>query len=259
MHDPLTLAIIFLFGIIIGSFLNVVIYRLPQGKSIVNPPSSCPACGKRIEFYDNIPLLSYLVLRGRCRSCGARISPRYPLVEFLAGFSAVFATYNLGAGFAGFEAVFLSFLFIAIFFIDLDHTIIPDVFTYPGIVIGFAVSFIPGGFVDWKQSAIGIVVGGGAFFLVRLLGRIIFGKEALGLGDVKFAAMLGAFLGWQRLLLVLVLASFMGSIVGIALIMFSEKGRKSYIPFGPFLVAGAWITIFYGKIIIDAYLELVGL
>ena len=259
MHNPLILIFTFLFGVNFGSFLNVVIYRLPPGKSLIKPPSSCPQCGARIRAYDNIPIVSYIVLRGRCRHCGLRIPLRYLAVELLAGVLSVFAIYHFGLNIRGFESAFLSLIFIAIFFIDLDHTIIPDLFTLPGIVIGLALSFIPGALVDWAQAFIGILVGGGAFFLVGKVGQFVFRKEALGLGDVKFAAMLGAFVGWQSLLLVLVLASFLGSVVGIALIYFSGKGRRSYIPFGPFLVVGAWITIYFGDSIIRAYLRLVGL
>lgn len=169
------------------------------------------------------------------------------------------AIYHFGLNVRGFETALLSFAFIAIFFIDLDHTIIPDFFTLPGIIIGLGFSFIPGAFINWTQALIGAAVGGGAFFLVGAVGRLVFKKEALGFGDVKFAAMLGAFIGWMDLLLVLVLASFFGSVVGIALIVFSKKGKRSYIPFGPFLVIGAWLTIYFGDRIIRAYLEFVGL
>lgn len=259
MNDPLILIIVFLFGIMFGSFLNVVIYRLPLEKSIVKPPSSCPQCGSRIKVYDNIPLLSYLLLAGKCRNCKAKIPIRYPVVEFLAGALSVFAIYHFGLNFKGIETLILSLAFIAIFFIDLDHTIIPDLITLPGIVIGFAVSFMPGAFVHWDQSLIGLLVGGGLFFLVGMIGQFVFKKEALGLGDVKFAAMLGAFVGWQNLLLTLILASFFGSVIGIIVMIMQGKGRKSYIPFGPFLVVGAWISIYFGDSILRAYLDYVGL
>ena len=259
MRDPLFLALTFFFGAAFGSFLNVVIYRLPLGKSIIKPPSSCPRCGVRIRAYDIVPIFSYLVLRGRCRHCGARIPLRYLTVEFTAGVLSLFAVYYFGLNIRGIETAFLSLIFIAIFFIDLDHTIIPDHITLPGIVLGFALSFLPGAFMRWPQSLIGILVGGGGFYLVRKIGQFVFRKEALGLGDVKFAAMLGAFVGWQKLMLVLALASFLGSIVGIAIIVLSGKGRKTYIPFGPFLVIGAWVSIYFGDLIIEAYLKLVGL
>lgn len=259
MHDPFILTLVTLFGLAIGSFLNVVIYRLPLGKSLIRPTSSCPQCGEPIKPYDNIPIISYIILKGRCRNCGERISPRYVLVESISGAAALLAILYFGLNVRGIETAILSFVFIAIFFIDLDHTIIPDLFTIPGIVIGLGVSFIPGAFVNWSQALLGALIGGGAFFLVGTVGRLVFRKEALGLGDVKFAAMLGAFIGWMNLLLVLVLASFFGSLVGIALIVLSKKGKRSYIPFGPFLVAGAWLTIYFGDQIIRAYLQFVGL
>ncbi len=259
MNDPVVLIPVFLFGTIFGSFINVLIYRLPRNKSIVRPPSSCPHCGERIEFYDNIPLLSYIVLGGKCRHCRHAITIRYPAVELLSGLLAVAAIYRSGLRAAGFEAVFLSFVFIAVFFIDLEFTIIPDVFTIPGIIIGLGASFIPGSLVSWSQSLVGLLVGGISFFLVGALGQFLFRKEALGFGDVKFAAMTGAFLGWQNLILVLILASFLGSVVGIAVILVSgRRGKSTYIPFGPFLVAGALVAMYFGTTMIRAYLRLIG-
>jgi leader peptidase (prepilin peptidase)/N-methyltransferase len=260
MKDPVLLFLVFLFGISFGSFINVLVYRLPLGESLIKPPSKCPHCGTAIKFYDNIPLISYAVLRGRCRSCEARISLRYPLVEILAGLSVTFAIYSFGFTFRGVEAAVLSLALLAIFFIDLDCTIIPNAITYPGIVLGLLLSLVPGTMIGWKQSLIGMAVGGAAFLLVGFLGEIIFKKEALGFGDVKYAAMVGAFLGWKNLLLMLVIASFLGSVVGIALILAGGKKKKStYIPFGPFLTVGAWISIYFGETIIRAYLNLVGL
>jgi leader peptidase (prepilin peptidase)/N-methyltransferase len=259
MHDPILLMIVFVFGIIIGSFLNVLIYRLPRKLSLIRPRSKCPRCDSKIKFYDNVPIFSYLILRGKCRACGGKIPFRYPVVEALAGILSVVALFHFGITLRGFEALFLSLVFIAIFFIDLEFTIIPDVFTLPGVIIGFGISFFPDGFVNWNQSLIGLLVGGGSFFLVGMLGEFLFKKEALGFGDVKFAAMLGAFLGWQNLILILILASFLGSVVGIAMIYFTrKKGKSSYIPFGPFLVAGALIAVYFGDIIIRAYLDFIG-
>ena len=260
MKDPVILFLVFLFGISFGSFLNVLIYRLPLKISLINPPSKCPGCDAGIRFYDNIPIVSYLILRGRCRSCGMRISPRYPIIEFLSGLLAVYAIFRFGFTIKGIEVAFLSLIFLAIFFIDLDHTIIPDVFTIPGIIIGFAVSMLPGAIIVWEQSLIGIAVGGGGFALVGILGRLIFRKEALGFGDVKYAAMVGAFLGWKNLVLMLIIASFLGSVIGITLILLSsKKGKSTYIPFGPFLTVGAWIAVYFGRDLIRAYLQLVGI
>jgi leader peptidase (prepilin peptidase)/N-methyltransferase len=181
------------------------------------------------------------------------------LVELLAGILVTFSIYYFGLNVKGFVAAYLSLIFIAVFFIDLEFTIIPNAFTWPGIAIGLAVSFLPGAFVGWKESLIGIAVGGGVFYLVGKLGELMFRKEAMGLGDVKFAAMLGAFLGWQNLLLILILASFLGSVIGLALIAFSGKGKgkSTYVPFGPFLVVAATIAIYLGNFIIEAYLKFI--
>jgi leader peptidase (prepilin peptidase)/N-methyltransferase len=260
MKDPVILILVFLFGISFGSFLNVLIHRLPLKKSLVNPPSECPKCGSRVRFYDNIPIVSYIILGGKCRHCKKNISLRYPLIEVLSGLLTVYAFYSFGFSVKGIEVACLSLIFLAIFFIDLDHTIIPDVFTLPGIIIGFVISLVPGAIIGWKHSLIGIVVGGGAFLLVGIIGQIIFKKEALGFGDVKYAAMVGAFLGWKNLILMLIIASFLGSIIGISLIYLSgRKGKSTYIPFGPFLTVGAWIAIYFGEDLIRAYLKLVGI
>lgn len=260
MKDPVILIFVFLFGISFGSFLNVLIYRLPAKQSLTKPPSKCPKCNSRIRFYDNIPIISYIILGGKCRHCKKPISPRYPAIEILSGLLAVLAIYSYGFSVKGIEVVYLSLIFLAIFFIDLDHTIIPDVFTLSGIVIGLAISFVPGSIVGWKHSLIGIAVGGGSFMLVGIAGEFIFKKEALGFGDVKYAAMVGAFLGWKNLVLMLLVASFLGSVIGLALIYFkAKKGQPTYIPFGPFLTIGAWVSIYFGETLIRAYLSLVGL
>jgi leader peptidase (prepilin peptidase)/N-methyltransferase len=259
MHDPVLLAFVFLFGISFGSFFNVLIYRLPAQKSLLKPPSHCPKCKNKIRFYDNVPLLSFLILRGKCRHCGARISWRYPAVEILAGILVVLAIYRFGFSIKGFEAALLSLLFVPIFFIDLEHWIIPDSLDLPWIPIGLAAGFLPGAFVNWSGALIGALVGGGVFFLIMWLGKIVFKKEAMGFGDVKLAAMLGAFMGWKNLLLVLIMASFLGSLVGVALIIVSRKQeqRATSVPFGPFLVTATLIAIYFGDGIISAYLNFI--
>ena len=258
MHDPVLLAIVFIFAIAFGSFINVLIYRLPRKISLVSPGSHCPKCDSPIRYSDNIPLLSFILLRGKCRNCGAKISFRYPLIELLAGLLAVISFYHFGPTIKAAETAFLSLVFIPIFFIDLDFRIIPDFFTLPGIVIGVAVSLLPEAFIGWKESIIGLIVGGGLFFVVGTIGEFIFKKEAMGFGDVKFAAMLGAFLGWKILLLILILGSFLGSVVGVALIILSKsKNKSSYVPFGPFLVAAAFISIYFGNAVIQAYVNFV--
>jgi leader peptidase (prepilin peptidase) / N-methyltransferase len=260
MHDPFILALVFLYGISIGSFLNVLIYRLPHGKSLLKPPSHCPKCKTPIKFYDNIPIISFLILRGRCRHCHDKISWRYPLVEALTGILSIVAIYHFGLTIRGWEVVLLSLLFVPIFFIDLDLWIIPNSLDIPWIPVGIVLSFIPGAFVGWKGALIGAAVGGVLFWLVMWLGKIIFKKEAMGFGDVKLAAMLGAFLGAINILLIMVIASFLGSIIGLAIIVFSRKeGKTTYVPFGPFLVMASLITIYFGDIIINAYLNFVRL
>jgi leader peptidase (prepilin peptidase)/N-methyltransferase len=259
MHDPVILAIIFIFGACFGSFLNVLIYRLPQeGASLIKPGSHCPKCSAPIKYYDNIPILSFIILGGHCRSCTAPISFRYPLVEALAAVLAALSIFHFGFTLRGLEAVFLSLVFIAIFFIDLDHTIIPDFLTLPGIMIGIGVGFMPGAFVNWIEALIGLAVGGGVFYIVGTLGQVVFKKEAMGFGDVKLAAMMGAFLGWQNLLFILILASFLGSVVGLTILFLSgDKRNSTYVPFGPFLVAAALAAIYFGSAVIQAYLRFV--
>jgi leader peptidase (prepilin peptidase)/N-methyltransferase len=259
MHDPVILALVFLFGITFGSFFNVLIYRLPTGKSLLKPPSHCPKCGQSIRFYDNVPILSFLILRGRCRNCRAKIPWRYPAVETLSGVLAVIAIYYFGFTIKGFEAALLSLLFVPICFIDLDHWIIPDSLDLPWIPVGLAAGFLSGSFVNWSGALIGAAVGGGLFALIMWLGKIVFKKEAMGFGDVKLAAMLGAFMGWKNLLLILILASFLGSLVGVVLIIASRKKaeRATTVPFGPFLVTACLITIYFGDRIINAYLNFI--
>ncbi len=174
----------------------------------------------------------------------------------VTGLLFVLAIYVFGLSLKGYEAVFLSFVFMAVFFIDLDHQIIPNEFTIPGVVIGLILSFIPNGFIGWQHSFIGALVGAGIFWLVGFFGKLIFKKEAMGLGDVKFAAMLGAFFGWQKLILILVAASFLGSIIGIIILYTSSKKKEAnYVPFGPFLVVAAMIAMYLGDTIINAYLS----
>ncbi len=252
-------------GLIMGSFANVCIYRLPLGKSLIRPASACPACGRPIAPYDNIPLLSYLILLGRCRHCRARIGIRYPVVESLNALLYVVAILNIG-GSAGdrlfrlIEAFYLSTAFLVIFFIDIDHRIIPDSISLSGIVIGILFSFLPGIPVDWKQALIGTIVGGGLFLLVAEIGDRVFKRESMGGGDIKLAAMLGACLGWKGILLVLCLASFLGSIVGLTqLALAKDKASARIVPFGPFLVTAGLIVFYWGNEIIRFYLKSVGL
>lgn len=246
---------VFVLGICIGSFLNVCIHRLPASKSIVRPPSMCPNCGALIRFYDNIPLLSYAVLRGKCRQCEARISFRYPAVEFISGTVAVgtFLKYGIGS-----EAL-IYFVFIAallvITFIDIDHQIIPDVITLPGIPVFFAASFaLPK--ISWIESVLGILVGGGSLFLVAWLYHLLTRKEGMGGGDIKLLAMMGAIVGWKGVLFTIFAASAIGTVAGLLLILKTGKSMKFAVPFGPFLAIGGILYILFGPQLIAWYFNL---
>lgn len=245
----------FIFGSVVGSFLNVCIYRLPREQSVAFPPSRCPGCGSGIRWYDNIPLLSYLLLRGRCRSCGSKISPQYPVVELINGLLTLFLFLKLGPS----PTFLVLFLFtsalVVITFIDLEHQIIPDVISLPGIAIGFAVSFfLP--WLGWKSSLIGIVAGGGSLLVVAYGYELLTKKEGMGGGDIKLLAMMGAFLGWRAVPFILFASSLIGSAVGISLMVAQKKDSKLAIPFGPFLALGALLYIFYGRQVISWYLSL---
>lgn len=244
--------IFFIFGSCIGSFLNVCIYRLPHSKSIVYPSSACPGCNTPIRFYDNIPIFSFLLLRGKCRSCQAPISIRYPLIELMTGLFAVCAYRKFGLT----PEALISFLLIAslivITFIDIDHRIIPDAISLPGIPIGFAASFFSP-VITYLESLIGILVGGGSLLLVAWVYKLVTHKEGMGGGDIKLLAMIGAFVGWKGVLLTVFLSSAIGTLCGLLVMIRSGKNMKMAIPFGPFLAAGAMIHIFFGNDLIFWY------
>lgn len=245
----------FVLGAIIGSFLNVCIYRIPEGLSVVSPPSSCPKCGHRIRWYENIPILSYLFLLGRCSSCRVKISFRYPAIEALTGILFVLVLYYFGFS----TATLIYWLFVAalvvITFIDLDHQIIPDVISLPGIPVGFACSFfIP--WLPWLDSLLGILLGGGILFAVAWLYEVLAKREGMGGGDIKLLAMMGAFLGWKAVLPVIFIASLVGTLVGVPVMVLQKQDSRLAIPFGPFLALAALIYLFWGEQIIYWYLHL---
>ena len=247
---------IFIFGLAIGSFLNVCIYRIPLRKSILFPASHCPKCGNKIRAFDNIPILSYLILRGKCRYCKEKISLIYPAVELLSGllFLLLYRNYGLSWEFAA--GLFLFSSLLVIFFIDLKYQLIPDVITLPGIIVGFIFSFLSKS-PPFLESLIGFFVGGGLLYFMAIFGDKLFKKESMGGGDIKLAAMLGTFLGWKMVLLVIFLASFLGAIAGIIFIIFSKQMRgKRLIPFGPFLAIATLIAVFFGNQIIELYFGL---
>jgi leader peptidase (prepilin peptidase)/N-methyltransferase len=246
---------VLLAGACVGSFLNVCIHRLPAGLSVVYPPSACPQCQQPIRFYDNIPVLSYLFLRGRCRACAAAIAMRYPLVELMTGLAALatFLKYGLSLATPTYFA-FIAVL-IVITFIDIDHQIIPDILSLPGIPI-FFVAGLWTGQTAWQDALIGIVLGGGSLLLVAQTYRLMTGKDGMGMGDVKLLAMIGAFIGWQGVIFTIFFSSVVGTIVGLVLMMRSGGSLKTKLPFGPFLALGAVAYVFYGPELIDAYLGL---
>lgn len=243
-----------LFGLAIGSFLNVVIARLPERRSLWRPGSACPDCGAPIAWYDNVPLLSFLALRGRCRACGGAISWRYPVVEVLTGalFLAAWLAFGPTVRFAAGAALLAAL--IAITAIDLQHQIIPDAITLPGIVAG-VLSRVGTGPVSWIDPLIGIAVGAGVFVAIILGYALVVGGEGMGLGDAKLGAMLGAFLGWKALLVSLFVAVTAGGVLAIVLLATGLRGRRDPIPFGPFLALGGATGLFYGERVVAWYVS----
>lgn len=238
--------LVFIFGCCLGSFFNVVVYRVPEGLSLVRPGSRCPHCLHEIAFYDNIPILSYLLLRGRCRYCRGRISPRYPFIEALTGVFALllFRRYGWHAQFP-IEFLFVSVLLI-VAFIDLDTFTIPDVFSVSGIVAGFVFSFLTPR-LSWTDSLLGLLLGGGLFYAIAAGYQAIRHQEGLGGGDVKLLGMIGAFVGWAGVVFTILVASVVGALVGIVVMRRSGEGMKTMVPFGPFLSLGAVCYIFVGR------------
>ena len=256
--------VVFIFGAALGSFLNVCIARMPKGESLISPSSHCPHCSTPIRFYDNIPLLSYLALLGKCRACGVSISPRYFFVELIAAVMAIALLHVLGFGFA----FVVNFLFVAalivIAFIDLDVRIVPDVISLPGIALGLIVAVINGWAIPEAADAIpsplssflGIVIGGGILLAVAWGYQFITGVEGMGGGDVKLLAMIGAFLGWPSVPLTLFFASLGGAVIGLTLMLMKGVGGKYALPFAPFLCLGAIVYLFFGKEIVAFYAAL---
>ena len=248
------IAVVGVFGLVIGSFLNVVIARLPEHRSLWRPGSACPTCGAAIAWHDNIPILSYVALRGHCRACSAVIPWRYPVVEAATAllFVAAFERFGATADFVV-AAVLLAAL-IAITAIDLRLQIIPDAITLPGIIVGFLANLATLR-VSWVDSAIGIAVGGGIFWAILEGSLLVTGREGMGGGDVKLGAMLGAFLGWKVALLSIFLAVLLGGVVALVLLGSRITGRKDPIPFGPFLAAGGAAGLFCGERLVTWYMS----
>ena len=252
MMEIITIAFLLAIGLAIGSFLNVCIYRLPRRESLLFPPSHCPTCDRQLAWFENVPVVSWLVLRGRCRTCRMAIPVQYPRVE--ATTAALFVSGYVIYGWTPLLAARLLFAcaMIVLFVIDLHHRILPNVITLPGIVVGLALSlFLPPG---WASSLIGATAGGGLLFAISEAYYRVRGHEGLGMGDVKMLAMIGAFLGWPLMLVTLVFASFSGSVVGIGLLASGRGGMKAALPFGTFLAVGALVAAVAGDALLAWYL-----
>lgn len=247
-----TLAILF-YGLCVGSFLNVCIYRVPLSRSIVRPGSSCPSCEAHIRWFDNIPVLSYLILKGRCRNCQCRFSVRYPAIETLTGCFALIALINFGLSASALVHFIFFSVLITITFIDIDHRIIPDVISLPGIPLFFLLSFaVPT--VTWQEAALGIIVGGGSLWLVAWLYERLTGKAGMGGGDIKLLGMIGAFIGWKGVLFTVFFSSLTGSVIGLSIMVAQKGNMKLAIPYGPFLATGGAVYTLCGAQLIDWYL-----
>jgi leader peptidase (prepilin peptidase)/N-methyltransferase len=252
---PFIVSFTFLFGAIIGSFLNVCIYRLPDGESVVFPASHCRACSRVLSWYENVPLLSYLLQRGRCRTCGARFSSRYFWVELLTAFLALALVYRFGltvttVGYFAFIAAL-----VTITFIDLDHQLIPDAISLPGVAVGLLFSVVTPR-LTFMSSVVGAGIGAGVLLAVALGYKVMTGREGMGGGDIKLLAMIGAFLGWRSVPFTLFAASCVGSIIGVVTMVQRRADGQLALPFGPFLAFGAVCYLFFGEQLIDWYLGL---
>ena len=255
MNTVLMGVMVVVFGLCVGSFLNVCIYRIPVSKSIVYPGSMCPTCGTAIRYYDNIPLLGYFWLGGKCRQCRSPISIRYPLIELLTGTVALGLFLKYGVSIETLIYFAFACVLIVITFIDIDYRIIPDRISLPGIVVFFlAAMAVPS--MNWLDALLGVVIGGGSLFLVAFVYHLLTRKEGMGGGDIKLLAMIGAFIGWQGVLFTIFVASAVGTLSGVLVMLHQKKGLKLAIPFGPFLSIGAIAYVFMGPELISWYFNL---
>ena len=277
--NPLAFGIIvFVFSLMVGSFLNVVIYRLPvmlervwrkeceelnsevalsEGEpfNLVVPRSRCPHCGHQIRPWENIPIISYVLLRGKCSQCKTRISVRYPLVELLTAVLSTVTALMLGPTLSGLAAVVLVWGLIALALIDFDHQILPDVIVLPGLWLGLLLNSQQV-FTSLESAVYGAVAGYVSLWLVYQLFKLITGKEGMGFGDFKLFALFGAWLGWEQLPLIILLSSLTGAVLGLAMILFAGRDKQVPMPFGPFLCIAGWIAMLWGKDIVSGYLHL---
>ncbi|MDH5631945.1 MAG: A24 family peptidase [Gammaproteobacteria bacterium] len=283
LHTTTALGLVALFSLMVGSFLNVVVHRLPimldrewrsqclefldhpepdtnravpDKYNLVFPRSSCPQCGHQIDAWQNIPVLSYLLQKGKCRHCDKPISPRYPVTEIMTMILSVIVIGQLGPNWHSVSFLFLTWSLIALSLIDFDHKLLPDDITLPVMWAGLALALTGIGPVDVKSSLAGAIIGYGSLWLIFQLFRLATGKEGMGYGDFKLFALLGAWLGWQQLPLIIILSSFVGAAVGIGNILIRNHHRSTPIPFGPFLCAAGFIAMLWGDTLIDQYLQL---
>jgi len=268
-----------IFGLIVGSFLNVVIHRTPivlmrnwqrdcqeltgpaeniashEKFNLITPRARCPHCGHAITALENIPVVSYLWLRGKCSACREPISPRYPFVEILSAMLAAVTAWHFGFNTAGIAAIFLTWLLIALVFIDIDHMLLPDIMVLPFLWVGLLLNLF-NVFTPLPQAVVGAVAGYLSLWLVFQVFKLITGKEGMGYGDFKLFALFGAWFGWQSLPLIILLASFIGALIGIGLIVFQGRDRAKPLPFGPYLAAAGWVTMLWGDEITRQYLQI---
>lgn len=245
----------FIYGAMFGSFANVLIYRMPREESVVRPRSYCYSCKTPIKWYDNIPILSWFILRGKCRKCHAAFSFRYPFVELLTGTLFALAFYQIGFQYFLIEVLLFLFAAVVCTFIDFDHMILPDEFTLSGIVIGLLGALLNPERIFW-DAFLGFLLGGGFLWLLAYVYYLISGKEGMGGGDIKLLAWIGALVGWKAIPFVIMFSALSGSVIGILVALRSKEGFKTAIPFGPYLVLGAVVYIFYGQKIGEWYINL---
>lgn len=278
--NPLAFGILAsIFGLIVGSFLNVVIHRTPivlmrswqrdcqeltgntddfsahEKFNLITPRSRCPHCGHEISALENIPVVSYLWLRGKCSACQKPISLRYPFVEILSAILTAVTAWHFGFNAAGIAAIVLTWLLIALVFIDIDHMLLPDVMVLPFLWVGLLLNLF-NVFTTLPQAVVGAVAGYLSLWLVFQLFKLITGKEGMGYGDFKLFALFGAWLGWQSLPLIILLSSFIGAFIGIGLIIFQGRDRAKPLPFGPYLATAGWVTMLWGDAITRQYLQM---
>lgn len=280
MHPVFFLAVVFLFSLMVGSFLNVVILRLPvmmkkewreecceflelkteeeqqtPAFNLIVPRSRCPNCQHLITALENIPVISYLFLKGCCKECGTRISPRYPAIELLTALASVSVAYYFGVTIQTLFALILTWALIALSFIDIDEQLLPDNITLPFLWLGILLNLF-GVFTTLQASVIGAMLGYGSLWTVYIIFKLVTGKEGMGHGDFKLLGLLGAWFGWQVLPLIIVMSSLVGAVIGIAMIVLKSRDRSVPIPFGPYLAIAGWISMIWGPYIMSTYLNL---